>query len=70
MAAANKGSPIQLEGPFPEGAMGPLTQRPGQLNGALGQPPTTRAWLYPSSYLEVTIGRLFLSTTRAVYINS
>ena len=31
MAAANKGSPIQLEGPFPEGAMGPLTQRPRQL---------------------------------------
>ena len=31
MAAANKGSPIQIVGPFPEGAMGPLTQRPGQL---------------------------------------
>ena len=38
MAAANKGSPIQLKDPFPEVAMGPLTQRPGQLTGALGQP--------------------------------
>ena len=32
MAAANKGSPIYLVGPFPEGAMGPLTQRPGHLH--------------------------------------
>ena len=30
-AAANKGAPIQLVGPFSEGATGPLTQRSGNL---------------------------------------
>ena len=68
MAAANKGSPIYLVGPFPEGAMGPITQRPGHLYCVpQANLTTTRAWLYPSSKLEVIIGRLFKHRTCGVH---
>ena len=61
-AAATKGAPIQLVGPFIEGVMGPLTQRPGQPIVGCPRPTchTTRVGWIQAAYLEVNIGGTFV----------
>ena len=67
-AAATKGAPIQLVGPFIEGVMGPLTQRPGQPIAGCLRPTchTTRAGWIQAAYLEVNIGGTLYYNTKVV----
>ena len=69
-AAATKGAPIQLVGPFIEGVMGPLTQRSGQPILRCPRPTyhTTRGGWIQAAYLEVNIGGLLCYTTIVVQI--
>ena len=69
-AAATKGAPIQLVGPFIEGVIGPLTQRPGQPIAGCLRPTchTTRAGWIQAAYLEVNIGGTLCYTTKVVQI--
>ena len=69
-AAATKGAPIQLVGPFIEGVMGPLTQRPRQPIAGCLRPTchTTRAGWIQAAYLEVNIGGTLCYTTKVVQI--
>ena len=69
-AAATKGAPIQLVGPFIEGVMGPLTQRSGQPILGCPRPTyhTTRGGWIQAAYLEVNIGGLLCYTTIVVQI--
>ena len=61
-----KGAPIQLVGPFIEGVMGPLTQRPGQPIAGCLRPTchTTRAGWIQAAYLEVNIGGMLCYTMK------